>query len=85
MQINMMQRQLKLNSCVIQGLCEELVKLKDARRVCYKLGVPDDAKICTQFIRKFEKKLAKMNEMQKALKAELKEAYWWAFNMVELA
>jgi hypothetical protein len=68
-----LQRQIKLNSQVIQGLSEELANLKKHRRMYYEDGQPEQAKLYSPYIIKFEKKLKKMVELQTALKRQLKQ------------
>lgn len=70
------QRQLKLNSQVISGLSEELANLKFHRKTYYEADEPEQARLYIPYILKFEKKLEKMHELQKATKAALKEAYY---------
>jgi hypothetical protein len=69
---SLIQRQLRINAQVIQGLSEELAKLKFYRRMCYEEGELEHAKLYSPYILKFENKLKKMHELQSALKKRLK-------------
>jgi hypothetical protein len=72
---SLIQRQLRINAQVIQGLSEELANLKNTRRAWYDANEPEQAKLYTPYILKFEKKLKKMQELQSALKGQLKQRY----------
>jgi hypothetical protein len=76
---SLIQRQLRINSQVIQGLSEELANLKKYRRMFYEQGQPEQAKLYSPYIIKFEKKLKKMVELQSALKKRLKRRVWVAY------
>jgi len=71
-----LQFQLHINAQVIKGLSDELATLKFHRRTYYEEGQPEQARVYTPFIRKFEIKLRKITELQKELKYRLKEAYY---------
>jgi hypothetical protein len=79
MNSSLIQRQLRINAQVIQGLSEELANLKKYRRMFYEQGQPEQAKLYSLYIAKFEKKLKKMVELQSALKKRLKRRVWVAY------
>jgi hypothetical protein len=80
---SLLQRQLKINADVLTGLYEEIAKLRAARKayneradeaVSEEFGTAnrEQAAVYTPYIRKFKKKIAAVEEIQRMLKSELK-------------
>lgn len=75
MNSSMIQRQCKVNSEILDAMYNQIAGMRVSRRVYFNANEPEQAKLYTPYINKLSKRIKALEQLQKALKEDLQEAY----------